>query len=179
LIYAQGMSDIINVVTSTPEPVLDATELSDEHFLEKLLAELHSKNVWRKLESLATALSVDVQSLRAYLDSCPGVLRRSGKEDGVFFYCWEARSKQEAKSEKTTKKDKQRPAIREEDRYALAMMHMIYWNFHKVMKTYALEMSQADTDAFNYFALSLDKLEAGLVLYSNKTGATVEKLPKF
>lgn len=176
------MSEEIQVITAIPEPVEDSTELGDEIFIKKLLVEFHTKNLWRKLESLADSLKVDVKNLRKWLDDASGVLRKRGKEDGVFFYCWEQRHNQEAEKtsckSKTKKTKLQRPSVREEDRYALGILHMIYWNLYKAMKTYGLEISQVDNDAFNNFALSLDKLESGLILFSNKSGASVEKLPK-
>lgn len=177
------MSEDIQVVTATSEPAEDTTELGTEDFIKKLLAEFHSKNLWRKLESLAQALEVDVQQLRQWLDAAPGVLRKRGKEDGVFFYCWEQRHNREAQQEKEKEKEKKggvkRPSVREEDRYALATLHMTYWTLYKTLKTYGLEISQVDNDAFNNFAVALDKLESGLVLFSNKSGAAVDKLPKF
>jgi hypothetical protein len=170
-------SEPIQVVTAVAESVED-TGLGDEAFLKKLLEEFHTKNLWRRLESLAEVLKVDVQHLRQWLDAAPGVLRKRGKEDGVFFYCWEQRAAAVQPEEKKEKKLNKRPAVREEDRYALAMLHMTYWTLYKTMKTYGLEISQVDNDAFQNFALALDKLESGLVLFSNKTGAAVEKLPK-
>lgn len=173
--------DDIQIVTATAEPAEDTTGLGKEDFIKSLLAEFHSKNLWRRLESLAEALKVDVPQLRQWLDAAPGVLRKRGKEDGVFFYCWEARHHREQPKEdkKNPKKPLQRPSVRAEDQYALSMLHMVYWNFYKALKTYGLEISQIDNDAFNNFAVALDKLESGLVLFSNKSGAAVEKLPKF
>jgi hypothetical protein len=174
------MNEEIQVVTATSEPAEDTTELGNEDFIKKLLEEFHTKNLWRKLESLAEALKVDVQHLRQWLDSAPGVLRKRGKEDGVFYYAWEQRvNREQPADEKKEKKLTKRPPVREEDRYVLGILHMTYWTFYRTLKTYGLEISQVDNDAFNNFAVALDKLESGLVLFSNKSGADVSKLPKF
>jgi hypothetical protein len=162
------------------EVIGESTEIGTEIFTKKLLEEFHSKNLWRKLESLAESLHVDVQHLKVFLDKTSGVLRKVGKEDGVFFYCWEERFKREnGESKKESKKvGKQRPAIKEEERYAMALLHIIYSNLHRTLKTYGLEISQRDNEAFNNFAVALDKLESGLVLFSTKSDASIEKLPK-
>jgi hypothetical protein len=176
------MTKEIQVITATSEPAEEATEIGSENFVKKLLNEFHAKHVWRRLESLALALSVDVQHLRQWLDSAPGIARKLGKEDGVFLYCWEKRLTETPEDKEKPKKEKkinQRPSIREEDRYALGILHMIYWNLYKALKTYGLEINQIDAESFNNLAVALDKLESGLVLFSNKTGATMEKLPKF
>lgn len=173
------MSEDIQVITATSEPAEDTTELGNEGFVKKLFVEFRSKNLWRKLESLAQTLGVDVQKLRQWLDVAPGILRRRGKGDGVFFYCLKERHDNEIKKQKEKKVDINRPSVREEDRYALATFHMTYWMLYKALKSYALEISQVDKDAFNNFAVALDKLESGLVVFSKKVGASIEKLPKF
>jgi hypothetical protein len=167
------------VVVTTVAADIDAKSIGTEDFTKKLLAEFHSKNVWRKLESLAKSLNVDTQQLRQYLDEMPGVIRKKGKED-TFFYCWEERiTPEEEPKKKEKEKLLQRPAVKEEDRYAQAIMHMIFYNFHLALKTYALEISQTSNEAFNNFTTALDSLEAGLILFSGKTGVNIDKLPKF
>jgi hypothetical protein len=168
----------VQIVTAMAETVGNPTEIGTEVFTKKLLEELHSKNLWRKLESLAESLHVDVQHLKIFLDKTSGILRRPGKDDGIFFYCWEERFKREGDKTEKKKVGKQRPAIKEEERYAMALLHMIYSNLHRALKTYGLEISQRDNEAFNNFTVALDRLESGLVLFSAKSSATIEKLPK-
>lgn len=174
------MDQQIEIVTdiSTGEEI---SEMNTKEFFKRLLEEFHTKNLWRKLDSLAESLSVDVKELKDYLDVFPGILRKSSKDDGVFLYCWEERCKRESKEgcKKPKEDKKQKKIIKEEDRYALSILHMVYWFFHKALKTYGLEINQISPEAFNNLVTSLDKLESGLVLFSNKSEASIDKLPKY
>lgn len=166
----------LQIIVCSPTPVGDATKIGTEEFTTALLAEFHKKKPWRSISSLASALHVDTNQLSQWLDNHKQVMRRSGKEDGVFYYCWSERLKKETSS--TSEKTPNR-VVREEDRYALGMLHMVYFQLYKVLKTYGLEISQRDPEAFGNLTASLDKLESGLLLFSKKTKASMDKLPKF
>jgi hypothetical protein len=170
------MTTDIEIITCLPEPVGESTKIGTEEFTTTLLAEFHKKKPWRSLVSLANALHVDPQQLSQWLDKNPQVMRRAGKEDGVFYYCW---SERVTKPKTSTKSDPTNRVVREEDRYALGMLHMVYFQLYRVLKTYGLEISQRDAEAFGNLTASLDKLESGLLLFSKKTKASMDKLPKF
>jgi len=163
----------LEVITATEDTSEEVSQIGTAEFVKALLSELHTKKLWRSVQSLATALHVDPKALKEWMDKDPPFVRKAGKTDGEFFYCWSDRLNAPAP------KEIKQEVIREEERYALAILHMIYFNYHKALKTYGLEISQRDPEAFNYFALALDKLESGMVLFSTKTGANMEKLPKF
>ncbi len=144
--------------------------------MKSLLVEFNRKKVWRSISGLANTLHVDAKELSELLDKDPLFVRRAGKEDGVFYY---ALSERLSKEHPEKREDPLNRVRREEDGYALGMLHMTYFQFHKILKTYGLEIGQRDAEAFANFTASLDKLESGLLLFSKKTKASMEKLPKF
>ncbi len=166
----------IDAVADPPKEQVTAIGTPD--FIKALLVELNKKKVWRSLSSLATTLHVDPQALSGWLDYSPQFIRRAGKEKGTLYYALSSRVESE-----TSEKKKETPPLdrvsRVEDDYALAMLHMVYFTMYKVLKTYGLEISQRDAEAFSNFTASLDKLESGLLLFSKKTKASMEKLPRF
>lgn len=174
---AQEDLQIITVVQDNAEAA-SASKVGTDEFVATLLKELNTGKLWRTVASLATQLHVDAVELDKWLGSNPDFIRKPGKEDGVYYYCFTPRFNREV-PQPAEKKAEPRAVVREEDRYALAMLHMIYWNLWKTLKTYALEVNERDEEAFKFFTSALDKLESGLVLYSGKTKASLEKLPKF
>lgn len=139
--------------------------VGSDDFINVLTFELTHKDVWRSSKNLAKTINVNEQELTSWLDSYPEVARRLGKKDNVVYYALLNR----LNNRKTEKKELD---------YSLAMLHMIYFQLFKVLKTYALEINQKDSDSFKYFSSSLDKLETGLLLFSGKTKSSVDKLPK-
>lgn len=156
-------------ITVFPCPVESAKKMGTPDFAKLLLVELSGKNLWRSLSSLANSLQVDEKELATLINKDPQLVRRHGKDSGVFYYALFDRLSKPLESEKNEK----------ESDYALAMLHMVYFLFWKTLKTYALEIGQKDTESFNNLSQSLDKLETGLLLFSKKTKAEIEKLPKF
>lgn len=165
----------INAVAETPSE--QTTKIGTPDFIKSLLIELNKKKVWRSLSSLATILHVDPQALSGWLDYSPQFIRRAGKENGTLYYALSSR----VESQPTEKKEEPPSdrVVRKEDDYALAILHMTYFQLYKALKTYGLEISQRDAEAFSNFTASLDKLESGLLLFSKKIKAPMEKLPKF
>ena len=148
----------IDVVTGpeVKDPITNPTD-------EAVFTELAKGKVWRSLTSLSKILNVDSQVLSSiFLDCSPRVVRRVGKTTTYY----------------ALKRRLETPA-REEEGYALAMLHMVYFQFYKILKTYGLEIGRRDPESFSDFTTALDKLESGLLLFSKKTGASVDKLPKF
>jgi len=172
----------IDIVTGPPldvvtEPPIDqTTKIGTPDFIKDLLIELNKKKVWRSLSSLATILHVDPKALSEWLDRSPQFIRRAGKEKGILYYALSSRIESETTSKKKTPLDRM---SKEEENYSLGMLHLIYFQLYKVLKTYGLEISQCDSEAFSNFTTSLDKLESGLLLFSKKTKASMERLPKF
>jgi hypothetical protein len=135
-----------------------------------LCLELNKGKLWRTTDSLCRKLQVERSTLLNWLEQ-PAYLSRLGKNNTVYY----------ALADRVIKKSissLERP-IKEEDGYALAILHMIYFQLYKTLKTYGLEISQHNVDAFSNLTASLDKLETGLLLFSKKTKASMEKLPKF
>lgn len=162
----------ITVVNDGPE---HTSKIGTEEFVKALLVELNKNKVWRTLSSLADALHVAPQSLSFWLDDNPKVVRRAGATTGTIYYALSERLPKE-----NSKKENSRNRVtKEEEGYALAMLHMTYFQFYKILKTYGLEISQVDPEAFSHFTSSLDDLESGLLLFSKKIKASIEKLPKF
>lgn len=159
----------LEVVTGpevTTGPISQETKtVGSQDFVKSLLLELNKKTVWRSLISLSSALHVNPQELSQWLDKSPNVARRIGKNDT--YYCLFDRLS-----------DGSNASSQEED-YAMAMLHMTYYQFYKTMKTYGLEIGRRDTEAFSHLTSALDKMESGLVLFSKKIKAPMEKLPKF
>ncbi len=56
---------------------------------------------------------------------------------------------------------------------------MTYFQLYRALKTYGLEIGRRDAEAFSHLTAALDKLETGLLLFSKKIKAPIEKLPKF
>lgn len=156
----------IDVVTGSDEsgPDLEVEKNDSKNLIESVFLELNKKNVWRSLTSLAVSLRIDRKELKQKLEKIPNVVSRVGKNDTL--YCLYNRL--------TNKKSK-----KVEEDYAIAMLHMIFFQFYKTMKTYGLEIGSCDTEAFSYFTSALDKLESGLLIFSKKTNTSMEKLPKF
>jgi hypothetical protein len=172
--YHRDMATQIEVITAEVEPTKEQiTNIGTEAFIKAIHAEFNKPGFeWRNVASLASALHVDVQQLSDWLDKDSKVVRRAGKSDGTIYYALADRVNKSAPP-------KTKQVIREEDRYALGMLHMVYFQLHTILKTYGLEISQKDIEAFGNFTASLDKLESGLLLFSKKTKASMKKLPKF
>jgi hypothetical protein len=168
----------VEVITATADiPVEQSTKIGTPGFIKQLLVEFQKKKVWRTLTSLSAALHVDPKQLSDWLDSNSCYVRRAGKEARVFYYAWTERLGKEVRT--SSEKIGSDRVVREEDGYALGMLHMVYFQLYKVLKTYGLEISQKDAEAFGNLTVALDKLESGLLLFSNKIKASMDKLPKF
>lgn len=135
-----------------------------------LFLELNKEWTWRTVDSLSKTLQIDRQVILNWLAQ-PIFIDRIGN-DGTVYYAIKDRVIKKSIS------PSERP-LKEEDGYALAILHMIYFQLYKTLKTYGLEISQHDVAAFSNLTASLDKLETGLLLFSKKTKATMDKLPKF
>lgn len=155
-------------------------KIGTDDFIKKLLHELdHNVYTWRNVIGLAKSLDVEVDELCDWLDGATGFLRKA-VNSGIY-YCLESRYAENIRkpSAVTNNKKPKAKKVQEEHYYALAILHMVYGDFYSALKTYSLEINQLDTEIFKYLTISLDKLESGLVLLSKKSGATMEKLPRF
>lgn len=150
-------------VNSGSVPQKNKTVVGSQDFIKYLFIELNKKDIWRSLTSLSHALHVDSQELSEWLDKNSDIVRRVGKKNT--YYCLFDRLSNNKSNQETD--------------YAMAMLHMTYYQFYKIMKTYGLEIGRSDPEAFANFVSSLDKLEMGLILFSKSNKTVIEKLPKF
>lgn len=184
---AVAPSETLQIVTShevqvDEESAEAVTTLGTDEFKVKLLEALNAgKKCWRTVQTLGKVLSVDPKELDEWLSKQHDFLRKPGQEDGTVFYAYAARLSREMGTEEkpqgTVKVGKERTIVKEEHRYALAQLHLIYSNLHSVVKTYAFDIHEVEPEVFNLLRVAIDKLEAGLCLFANKTRSDVQKLP--
>jgi hypothetical protein len=177
---ASVTSEPVQVITVPEEAAEDCTSLGTDAFLKELLKLLNSDKLWRSVQFLAESLHVDVRELDKWLGDRADFVRKPSQKDGKYYYAYAPRFSRETGGgqKKEMKVGSERVVVKEEHRYALAQIYLIYDNLHKVLKTYAMDVHEIDSEAFNHFNLALNKLESGLALFARKTGASDEKLPR-
>lgn len=161
-------------------PTEDATKIGTKDFREKLQSLLTTKNVWRSSKALAEELSVDAKALDSWLRLRPEICSKaSTKEEGSALYAFIERVQGDKKetTEKKVKKVMARPLTTEQDRYAVAGLHLCHLNLRATLVKYALQIAERDMEAFNHLTQAREHLEAGLTLYMNRVRADVKKLP--
>jgi hypothetical protein len=162
--------EVIVRTTSSPS----VSTIGSKEFIEEFAKELKSGRNMRTPNSLASKLGVDSVELAKWMDRCPELIRKPGKEDGVFYYGLAVKmDNTDQESKKLT-----RTVIKEEDRYCAAALHMIYGELLRTLEKYAIPIHDKSKEAFTALMEARDKLSAGTVLFQSASKVDTDKLPK-
>ena len=172
----------VQEVTVEPKAAPEVSKIGSDEFCQELYKLLKVGKPWRTADGLAKRLGVDGLDLAKWMARQPSLVMRSGKEEGVMYFALAevVAPEKEDKPEPPAKVKRllDRRLVSEEDRYALAQLHLIYQNLRSVLEKYALKISDRSLEAFTHLIKGKDRLGAGLAVYSHVVQADLTKLPE-
>jgi hypothetical protein len=164
----------VEILEVNSKPAGVKSKIGSEEFIKDFTKIIRSGSLWRTPKSLAEKLLVDPVDLAQWMDKQPPLCRKAGKEDGVVYY---------AATERIEKESDKRPpgldrkVVTESDRYLVAELNLIFNNLHDVLEKHGLLAFERTEEGFKACVQARDRLNAGLALIANATGADVTKLP--
>lgn len=149
--------------------VIEPGKIDSEGFIEEIEKFLtEGKHIWRSSGKMATNFKVDPVELHKFLSGSEKFVSKSSSEEGEILYALKSRLEE--------KKEKQKPVISEEDRYALSQLSLVHDMMCQTLKRFGIEIHTKCPEAFDYFVEGKSKLEIGLVRLAAATNAKLEKL---
>lgn len=167
-------STVAKPITVTPEISQLPSKIGTPEFETALTKEFTGKHPWRSSAGLAKKLGVDAKELEVFLDKNKNFTRRPNDKDDGFLY---AVVKRVAEDDGKNKSSTKQTTVRPEDRFALAVIHMIRSNMDMLLNKYGRRIYEENEEVMSHLTNSFKHLQSAEALFASSTKINLNQLP--